>query len=120
MTRTRSQHILPRTRLCSVLRDDDRFEVARALDLLPHVAGASFATVHFRLEGYKPTRQEYRARAAKYFKIVCQALDVYPSTGQFEPLKAYIRGRAQREMDRILAGHNREIEKRYDRYIDYR
>ena len=105
---------------CFVLRDDDRFEVARALDLLPHVAGASFATVHFRLEGRKPARQEYRNRAAEYFKLACQALDVYPSTGEFEPLKVYIRGRVQREADRMVSGHNPEIEKRYNRYIDYR
>lgn len=102
-----------------VLRDADRFEVARALDVLPHVAGASFATVHFRLEGYKPDREEYRVRVAKYFKIACDALDVYPSTAEFEPLKTYIRNRVQREIKRILAGHNREIEKRYKRYKDY-
>lgn len=102
------------------MRDDDRFEVVRALDLLPHVAGASFATVQFRLEGRKPDRQEYRVRVAKYFEIVCIALDLYPSTDEFKQIKEYIRGRTRREVDRIIAGNNPEIEKRYDRYIDYR
>ena len=35
------------------MRDDEKFEIERAFDLLPHVVGASWATIWFRLNGQK-------------------------------------------------------------------
>ena len=33
------------------MRDDEKFEIIRALDLLPHIAGASWAMLWFRING---------------------------------------------------------------------
>ncbi len=102
------------------MRDDERYEVVRALDRLPYVAGASFATTWFRLGGLRsPSRQEYREKAAKYFDAACRALDTFPDDERYGPIRAYIRGRLRREVGDILDGRNREVEKRYDRYLDY-
>ena len=102
------------------MRDDEKFEIMRALDQLPQVAGASFATTLFRLGGRrKPTRQEYREAAAGYFEAACLALETFPDEERYAPIKQYIRGRLRREMDDIIRGENPEIEKRYDRYVDY-
>jgi hypothetical protein len=102
------------------LRDDERFEVMRALDQLPQVAGASFATVWFRMAGIRrPMRQEYRERVARNFEAACLALETFPDEAQYAPIKKYIRGRLRREVDDIMRGENREIEKRYNRYVDY-
>ena len=39
------------------MRNDERFEIQRAFDLLPHVVGASWSAVWFRMNGVKkPTR----------------------------------------------------------------
>lgn len=102
------------------MRDDEKFEMMRAMDLLPQVAGASFATTWFRLGGQRrPTREEYRAKTAEYFANACRSLENFPDTDEFGPIKEYIHGRLKREIDWIMAGRNREVEKRYDRYIDY-
>lgn len=102
------------------MRDDERFEVVRALDQLPQVAGASFATIWFRLSGIRhPTRQEYRERAARHFEAACQALETFPDEERYAAIKKYVQGRLQREINDILSGENPEIEKRYDRYLDY-
>ena len=102
------------------MRDDERFEVMRALDQLPQVAGASFATTWFRLAGIRrPTRQEYRERAARHFEAACLALETFPDEERYAAIKGYFRGRLRREVDGIIRGENREIEKRYDRYVDY-
>lgn len=102
------------------MRDDEKFEMMRAMDLLPQVAGASFATTWFRLGGQRrPTREEYRAKTAEYFANACRSLENFPDTDEFVPIKEYIHGRLKREIDWIMAGRNREVEKRYDRYIDY-
>ena len=35
------------------MRNDERFEIQRAFDLLPHVVGASWTSVWFRLQGIR-------------------------------------------------------------------
>ena len=46
------------------MRDDQRFEIQSAFDLLPHVVGCSWATIWFRLNKIKnPTREEFRQKS---------------------------------------------------------
>ena len=52
-----------------IMRNDERFEVERAFDLLPHVVGASWASVWFRMKGIKkPSREEFREKTLEYKK----------------------------------------------------
>ena len=45
------------------MRDDEKFEIIRALDLLPHIEGASWAMLWFRINEIKnPTKEEFRER----------------------------------------------------------
>ena len=57
------------------MRDDDGFEIDRAFDLLPHVVGASWATIWFRMNKIKePTQEEFRNKVVEYIKkqmILC-------------------------------------------------
>lgn len=103
------------------MRDDERFEIERAFDLLPHVVGASWATAWFRLSGIKrPTRDEFRAKAAEYFGMPGALYCAFDGAGgSLGEMSAYIARRRGEESARILGGHNREIERRYDRYVDY-
>ena len=49
------------------MRDDQRFEIQRAFDLLPHVVGCSWATIWFRFYGIKhPKREEFREKVVEY------------------------------------------------------
>jgi len=53
------------------MRDDQRFEIQSAYDLLPHVVGCSWATIWFRVNKIKnPTREEFREKVGKYFKML--------------------------------------------------
>ena len=48
------------------MREDQRFEIERALDLLPHVIGGSWTMVWFRMKGVKnPTKTEFREKVQK-------------------------------------------------------
>ncbi len=67
------------------MRDDQRFEIQSAFDLLPHVIG----------------------------------LSVYPKEKNFEEIINYLKKRNAVELQKINAGKNPEVEKRYDRYVDY-
>jgi len=53
------------------MRDDERYEIQRAFDLLPHVVGCSWATIWFRFYGIKhPKREEFREKVVEYFKML--------------------------------------------------
>lgn len=102
------------------MRNDERFEVERAFDLLPHVIGASWASVWFRMRGVKdPSREEFRAKALEYLKMAEPVFGSYPDEPEFGPIRRYIKQRRDSEYEKITAGLNKEIEKRYDRYVDY-
>ncbi len=102
------------------MRDDQRFEIQRAFDLLPHVVGASWAVIWFRMKGMKnPSRKEYREKVIEYFNLLGDVFDSYPDEDEFKEIKNYIINRKKQEIEKILDGKNKEVEKRYDRYVDY-
>lgn len=102
------------------MRDDEKFEMVRAMDQLPYVAGASFATVWFRLNNNRePTKEEFYSKVIEYFQAACNALETFPDSDEFAPIKRYIQHRMKQEIGDIKSGLNREVEKRYERYLDY-
>jgi hypothetical protein len=102
------------------MRNDERFEIERAFDLLPHVVGSSWAVIWFRLNKIKkPTREEYRKKVVEYFKMMNPVFESYKEDENFSEMIKYIQQRKQKEYERIISGLNKEVEKRYDRYVDY-
>lgn len=102
------------------MRNDERFEIQRAFDLLPHVVGSSWAAVWFRMKGIKkPTREEYREKTLEYLKKIEPVFDSYPKDKEFVEISKYIKFRKNEEYEKIKLGGNKEIETRYDRYVNY-
>ena len=102
------------------MRNDERFEVERAFDLLPHVTGAAWSAVWFRMKKIKqPSRSEFREKTLEYLKMMEPVFESYPKTEEFEAINKYIEFRKNEEYRKIIEGENKEIEKRYDRYVDY-
>ena len=102
------------------MRDDQRFEIQSAFDLLPHVVGCSWTTIWFRINKIKnPTREEFREKVVEYFKILEPLVNVYPQDKNFEEIVTYLKKRNSMELDKISSGRNPEVEKRYERYVDY-
>ncbi len=102
------------------MRNDERFEIQRAFDLLPHVVGASWTVVWFRMKGIKkPTREEFREKTLEYLQLVEPVFDSYPKDVEFAEIIKYIEFRKKDEYTKIKSGKNKEIETRYDRYVDY-
>ena len=100
--------------------DDERFEIQSAFDLLPHVVGCSWATIWFRLNKIKkPTREEFREKVTEYFKMLDPLMNVYDQKENFGEIIDYLKKRNAIELEKISTGKNPEVEKRYDRYIDY-
>ena len=102
------------------MRNDERFEIQRAFDLLPHVVGSSWAVIWFRMKGIKkPTREEYREKTLEFLKKIEPVFESYPKETEFLEIIKYIEFRKNEEYEKIKSGENKEVETRYDRYVDY-
>jgi hypothetical protein len=102
------------------MRNDERFEIERAVDLLPHIVGSSWAIIEYRLNKIKkPTREEYRKKVLKYLKMMEPIFESYKTDEKLSEIIKYIESRKHEEYQKIISGTNTEVEKRYDRYIDY-
>ncbi len=102
------------------MRDDQRFEIQRAFDLLPHVVGCSWATIWFRFYGIKhPKREEFREKVVEYFKMLDPVFESFFGDEKLDDINKYIKLRRKEEIAKITNGLNTEVEKRYDRYVDY-
>jgi len=102
------------------MRNDERFEIQRAFDLLPHVVGSSWAVIWFRMKGIKkPTREEYREKTLEFLRKIEPVFDSYPKEDRFSDIIKYIEFRKNEEYEKIKSGENKDVETRYDRYVDY-
>ena len=102
------------------MRNDERFEIERAIDLLPHVIGASWAMTYFRLKKIKnPTKEEFREKTIEYFMKIEPLLESFSNDKVFADIQNYIKKRSILEIEKIRNGENIEVEKRYRRYKDY-
>jgi len=102
------------------MRDDERYEIQRAFDLLPHVVGCSWATIWFRFYGIKhPKREEFREKVLEYFKMLDPVFESFFGDEKLNDINKYIKLRRKEEIAKITKGLNMEVEKRYDRYVDY-
>ena len=102
------------------MRNDERFEIQRAFDLMPHVVGGSWTVVWFRMKGIKkPTKEEFREKTLEYLKMIEPVFESYPKEENFAAINKYIDFRRNKEYEKIKLGENDEIETRYNRYVDY-
>jgi len=100
--------------------DDEKFEIIRALDLLPHITGASWAMLWFRIREVKnPSRDEFREKTIEYFNKIQPLLESFDGKKEFEEINQYMKNRFEEEKKIIKNGDNNEVEKRYQRYLDY-
>ncbi|MEC9416491.1 MAG: hypothetical protein VYC28_01805 [Thermoproteota archaeon] len=102
------------------MRDDEKFEIIRALDLLPHISGASWAMLWFRINGIKnPSKDEFREKTVEYFSKIVPLLESFEGKKEFDDINHYMKNRFEQEKKLIISGENKEVEKRYQRYLDY-
>jgi len=102
------------------MREEQRFEIERAIDLLPHIVGGSWAMVWYRMKGIRnPTRDEFRNKVIEFFRTLEPLFESLNGDDSMNEINSYIQNRLKNEVEQIKLGENKEIEKRYQRYIDY-
>jgi len=77
------------------MRDDERFEIQRAFE------------------------EEFREKVVEYFEMLDPVFESFFGDEKLDEINKYIKLRRKEEIAKITNGLNMEVEKRYDRYVDY-
>lgn len=97
----------------------DFFEVDRLVEELARLYATACATAWFRIEKTRPSQQEYRARVVGFMKHFERTIDTFQDTPEAGRFKEHARKALAAEVARVLAGENKDVEKRYRYFVDY-
>ncbi len=98
----------------------DYFEIDRLVEDLAKVYSTACATSWFKASGNRhPSKEEFRAKVVEFMKHFEYSLQSFPNTPEADSFKERAMKGLQTEITSVLAGENKEVEKRYKYYVDY-
>jgi hypothetical protein len=98
----------------------DFFEIDRMIEELAKIYGTACATSWFKLtKNNRPTKEEFRGKVVEFMKYFEQILGYFPQSSEAEQFKEYLRKALYLEINRVLSGNNKEVERRYKYFVDY-
>ena len=100
----------------------DFFEIERVLDELARTFAAPSATTWFKVTSTKtPTCEEYRRKVVEFMSLFeSSLLKIYQNIPNSNDLLDFIRKGVGDRIAIVLAGQNKDVEKRYNYYVEYR
>ena len=98
----------------------DYFEMDRLVEDLAKIYSTACATSWFKVMGNKrPTKEEFRNKVAEFMKHFEYTLNTFPHTPSADQFREHARKSLENEIDQVIAGENKEVEKRYKYFVDY-
>jgi hypothetical protein len=98
----------------------DYFEIDRLVEDLAKIYSTACATTWFKIAKNKqPTKEEFRAKVVEFMTHFDYTLSVYPQVPEADHLRSHAKKILDAEIKTVLAGNNKEVEKRYRYYVDY-
>jgi hypothetical protein len=99
----------------------DYFEIDRLIEDLAKLYCTACATSWFKIEGNThPSREEFRRKVVEFMKHFEYTLASFPQkTAEAEQFRQQATKSLEEEIERVLAGENKDVEKRYKYYVDY-
>jgi hypothetical protein len=99
----------------------DYFEIDRLIEDLAKLYSCSCAISWFKVEGRRnPTREEFRNKVVEFMNLFDRTLATFPNSPESEKFKARTRELLQKETELVLGGNNKEVEKRYNYFVNSR
>jgi hypothetical protein len=99
----------------------DYFEIDRLIEDLAKLYSCSCATSWFKVKNqWNPTRDEFRNKVVEFMNQFENTLATFPNSPESEKFKARTRGMLQKETELVLRGNNKEVEKRYNYFVNSR
>ena len=98
----------------------DHFEIDRLIEDLAKLYSTACATSWFKIGHNKhPSREEFRHKVVEFMKHFEYTLASFPQTPAADQFRKQARMSLQKEIAKVLAGENKDVEKRYKYYVDY-
>ncbi|HZA61529.1 MAG TPA: hypothetical protein VE573_01555 [Nitrososphaeraceae archaeon] len=98
----------------------DYFEIDRLVEELARLYSTACATAWFKIGDKKrPSQEEFRHKVVEFMKHFEYTLSSFPQTPAADQFREQARKSLQKEIAKVLAGENKDVEKRYKYYVDY-
>ncbi len=97
----------------------DFFEVDRLIDELARLYATACATAWFKIEKKKPTEDEYRAKVVDFMQHFEYTLSYFQKTPEADSFREHAKKALEAEIEKVLAGKNKEVERRFKYFVDY-
>jgi hypothetical protein len=97
----------------TLIMNADYFEIDRLIEDLAKLYSTACATSWFKIGGNtRPTQEEFM----KHFE---NTLASFPQTPAADQFREQARRSLEKEIAKVLAGENKDVEKRYKYYVEY-
>ena len=70
------------------------------------------------MRGKRPTREEFRSKVVEFMEHFEYTLSTFPEGSETGQFRNYARKILRTEIESVLQGKNKEVERRYKYYID--
>ena len=99
----------------------DYFEIERLVEDLAKIYSTACATSWYKVNNIlNPTMEEFRNKVIEYMNHFEYTISTYPNTPESDRFKEYATNLLKKEIDKVRKGENKEVEKRYKYFIDFR
>ncbi|MEM0442374.1 MAG: hypothetical protein QW450_04370 [Candidatus Nitrosocaldus sp.] len=97
---------------------DRYFELELMIEGLAKSIGVPNANCYFRLsKKSRPSREEYRRKVAEFMLAYTNMLEMFRGLDGFDDLKNFVDVMLKREIEQVIQGKNKDVEKRYNYYV---
>jgi|SRR5215475_12756962 hypothetical protein len=99
----------------------DYFEIERVVEELAKNYAAPCTTTWFKVtNNKKPSKEEYRAKVVEFMKQFQEILSGHlPSSEQADLCLEYVKKQLESQIYLIRRGNNKEVERRFQYYVNY-
>lgn len=98
----------------------DYFEIERLIEDLAKIYATACATSWFKLTNNKnPSKEEFRQKAVEFMRHFEYTLTAFPQVPEADQFRNYVKRILESEIQNLLSGNNKEVERRYKYYVDY-
>ncbi len=102
----------------------DFFEIDRLIEDLAKIYATACATSWYKVFNddksiRKPTKEEYRIKVVEFMKHFEYTLSTFPDNGESNRFQKHSLDLLKSAIDEVLAGNNKDVEKRYKYFSDF-
>lgn len=99
----------------------DYFEIDRLVEDLAKIYSTACATTWFKVtKNQFPSKEAFRLKVTEFMKHFEYTLSTFPHSSEADEFRMYAIKLLNREIEKVISGNNKEVERRYRYYVEYK